>query len=83
MLGKEGRAQLESHRRDFLVEPRGAGGRAIGILSLFVLAGFGAAAWGIWNEAFWWPPLLIGSAVASVIVILSMWNLIKLPAPCR
>ncbi len=81
VLGREGRAQLEAHRRAFLVEPRAAGGRAIGILSLFVLAGFVATAWGIWNEASWWPPLLIGSAVASTVVIFTMWNPIKAPGP--
>lgn len=81
VLGKEGRAHLEAHRRDFLVKPEAAGGRAIGTLSLFVLAGFVATAWGIWIEASWWPPLLIGSAIASMVVVLSMWNPIKAPGP--
>ena len=73
-LGKEGRAQLENHRHNFLVEPRGLAGRAVGILSLLVLIGFTLAAWGIWTEASWWPALLLGTAIASMLVILSMWN---------
>ena len=79
-LGKEGRAMLEDHR-DFLVEPKGPGGKTVGILSLVVIAGFGATAWGIWTEASWWPVLLIGSAVASLLVIFGMWNPIKAPGP--
>jgi len=81
ILGREGRAQLETHRDDFVVEPKAAGGKAVGILSLLVMAGFVASAWGIWNETSWWPPLLIGSAGASMLVILSMWNPIKAPGP--
>jgi hypothetical protein len=81
VLGKEGRAQLQARRGDFLVEPRAVAGRTVGILSLLVVVGFITAAWGIWNEAVWWPPLLIGSAIASVVVVSSMWNPIKAPGP--
>jgi hypothetical protein len=80
-LGEEGRAQLEAHRKDLLVQPGAMGGKMIGLLSLLVMFGFGATAWGIWTEASWWPALLIGSAIASLIVILSMWNPIKPPGP--
>lgn len=80
-LGTEGRAMLDPHREGFLVEPKGPGGKAVGILSLAVIAGFSATAWGIWTEASWWPPLLIGSAVASLLVIFGMWNPIKAPGP--
>ncbi len=73
-LGQQGREQLEAHRHNFLVEPKGSSGKLIGILSLLVIAGFGATAWGIWIEASWWPPLLITSALTSMVVILTMWN---------
>jgi hypothetical protein len=80
-LGKEGRAMLESQREHLLVRPTGVGGRIVGALSVAVVAGFGVTAWGIWTEAPWWPPLLIGSAVASLLVIFGMWNPIKAPGP--
>lgn len=73
-LGKEGRAELEDHQRHFLVKPLSAAGRLLGILSLLVLVGFVTAAWAIWTEASWWPPLLIGSIGASMVVTLAMWN---------
>jgi hypothetical protein len=73
-LGKEGRAELEAHERGFLVKPEGPPGKAIGILSLLVIVGFLAAAWGIFTEASWWPPVLIASVVLSMGVILAMWN---------
>lgn len=80
-LGSEGRAMLDTHREGFLVEPKGPGGKVVGILSLAVIAGFGASAWGIWTEVSWWPVLLISSAVTSLLVIFGMWNPIKAPGP--
>lgn len=65
-LGRGGRDELEAHRYHFLVDSVGATGKALGILSLFVLVGFVASGRGIWIQASWWPPLLIGSAVASM-----------------
>ena len=73
-LGKEGRAELEAHRRHFLVEPKSLMGRVIGVLAVVVLIGFLLAAWGIWTETPWWPALLVGSATLSMLVVLSMWN---------
>jgi len=49
-------------------------GKAIGLLSLAVLAGFVASAWGIWHETSWWPVSLIGSVVASTPVAFTIWN---------
>jgi hypothetical protein len=49
-------------------------GKAIGLLSLAVLAGFVASAWGIWQETSWWPVSLIGSVVASTPVAFAVWN---------
>jgi len=73
-LGKEGRAELEAHRRHFLVEPKSLMGKGIGVLSVVVLIGFLATAWGTWTETQWWPALLIGSATLSMLVVLSIWN---------
>lgn len=49
-------------------------GRSLGILSLAVLAGFVASAWGIWQQTAWWPAALVASAVAGMPVALLMWN---------
>lgn len=76
-LGRGGRDELKAHQHLFLVEPVGAVAKALGILSLLVLVGFVASAWGIWTQASWWPPLLLGSAVASMPVPLSMWNPVR------
>jgi hypothetical protein len=81
VLGKEGRDMLDANREGFRVDPKGPAGKVVGLLSLAVIAGFGTTAWGIWTEASWWPPLLIGSAVASLLVIFGMWNPIKAPGP--
>ena len=73
-LGREGRVELEARRSYFLVEPIEVAGKVLGILSLLVLVGFGAAAWGIGIQAPWWPEVLIGSAVVSLPVVIAMWN---------
>ena len=80
-LAQQGRAMLEERRGHLLVAPKSPIGRLVGALSLLVIAGFGASAWGIWREASWWPPLLIASALASLVVISGMWNPIKAPGP--
>lgn len=80
-LAQQGRTMLEARRGHLIVDPKSASGRIVGAVSLFVIAGFGASAWGIWSEASWWPPLLIGSALASLFVIFSMWNPIRAPGP--
>ena len=49
-------------------------GKAIGLASLAVLAGFVASAWGIWQATSWWPVTLIGSVVASTPVAFAIWN---------
>ena len=49
-------------------------GKALGLVSLAVLAGFVASAWGICQETSWWPVSLIGSIVASTPVALAVWN---------
>lgn len=49
-------------------------GKALGLVSLAVLAGFVVSAWGIWQETSWWPVSLIGSVVASTPVALAVWN---------
>jgi len=49
-------------------------GKALGLVSLAVLAGFVVSAWGIWQETSWWPVSLIGSIVASTPVALAVWN---------
>lgn len=49
-------------------------GRTLGIVSLAVLAGFLASAWGIWQQTTWWPLTLISSAVAAIPIALVMWN---------
>jgi hypothetical protein len=49
-------------------------GKALGLVSLAVLAGFVASAWGIWQETSWWPVSLVGSVVASTPVAFAIWN---------
>lgn len=73
-LGGSGRADLAKHEQGFLVGALTPAGRAVGLLALVVLGGFLATAWGIWTQAAWWPQLLIGSAVASTVVLVVMWN---------
>lgn len=80
-LAQQGRAMLEARRPDLLVDPTSRVGKLVGIGSVLVLAGFAASAWGIWTETSWWPPLLIASSVASLIVVFGMWNPIKAPGP--
>lgn len=52
----------------------GAVGKALGIVALAVMVGFVLAAWGIWQQASWWPILLTGSAIASLPVAMAVWN---------
>jgi hypothetical protein len=49
-------------------------GKALGLVSLAVLAGFVASAWGIWQQTSWWPVSLVGSVVASTPVAFAIWN---------
>lgn len=58
-------------------------GKAIGLLSLAVLAGFVGSAWGIWQETSWWPVSLIGSVVASTPVAFAIWNPVGVVRPAR
>lgn len=76
-LGKPGKDELDRHRDGFVVQPEATAGKVVGILSLLVIAGFGVTAWGIWIESSWWPPVLVASALMSMLVILTMWNPIK------
>jgi hypothetical protein len=80
-LGEEGRLRLQAHRQDFLIDPKSTAGKTLRVLSLAVLIGFVVTGWGIWTESPWWQPLMIGSAVTSMIVIFSIWNPIKAPGP--
>jgi hypothetical protein len=80
-LAEQGRTMLEERREHLLVDPKSANGKIVGAVSLLVIAGFAASAWGIWSDASWWPPMVIGSAIASLLVIFGMWNPIKAPGP--
>lgn len=73
-LGGSGRADLAKHEPGFLVPVASIGGRLIGLVSLVVIAGFFASAWGIWTETTWWPPVLLGSVGASMVVLFAIWN---------
>jgi hypothetical protein len=42
-----------------------------------VLVAFFVVAWGIWTQASWWPWLLGGSGVVSLVVLLAMWNPVR------
>ena len=76
-LGTLGRAELERHERNFLVRPLSPIGKVVGLLALLSLAGFVAAAWGIWTEAAWWPELVVASAVPSMLALVAMWNPVR------
>lgn len=60
----------------FLPDAPGTGvlGKALGLLALLVLIGFVATAWGVWQQTPWWPTTMVGSALASVLVALAIWN---------
>ena len=65
------------------VPATGAVGKALGIVALAVLAGFLVSAWGIWQQAAWWPVALLGSAAASLPVASAVWNpvgIVSVPA---
>jgi len=49
-------------------------GKAIGLVALVVLAGFLVAAWGVWQQASWWPTVLVASALAAFPTALAVWN---------
>jgi hypothetical protein len=61
----------------------GGVGKLWGLLALAVLAGFLVSGWGIWQQAGWWPGVLIASSVASLPVGFAMWNpvgIVSVPA---
>jgi hypothetical protein len=61
----------------------GALGKVLGLLALLVLVGFLATAWGVWQQAAWWPTAMIGTAVPSLLVALAVWNpvgIVSVPA---
>jgi hypothetical protein len=65
------------------VPSTGAVGKALGVMALVVLAGFLAAAWGVWQAAAWWPVLLLASAGLSLLVAVAVWNpvgIVSVPA---
>lgn len=73
-LGGSGRADLAKHEKGFLVPALSPIGKLVGLLALAVLGGFLATSWGIWTQTSWWPELLIGSAAASMVVLVLIWN---------
>ena len=73
-LGKRGRAEVDSHRSRYLVEPTSAAGKALGALAIVVLVAFVATGIGIWIEASWWEPTLLLSVIASLPILFTMWN---------
>jgi membrane protein implicated in regulation of membrane protease activity len=52
----------------------------LGLLALLVLVGFVATAWGVWQQTPWWPTTTTGSAIASLVVALAVWNPVRRPA---
>jgi membrane protein implicated in regulation of membrane protease activity len=55
-------------------------GKVLGLLALLVLVGFVATAWGVWQQTPWWPTTTTGSAIASLVVALAVWNPVRRPA---
>lgn len=51
----------------------GGAGKAVGVLALVVVAGFLAAAFGIWQQTAWWPAALVATIAAAVPIGL-LWN---------
>ena len=61
--------------------PASAGaGKTVGVLALLVVAGFLAAAFGIWQQTAWWPAALVAIIVAAVPIGL-LWNPVGTSAP--
>ena len=73
-LGGSGRADLAKHERGFIVPALSPWGKFVGLLALCVLLGFLATAWGIWTQTGWWAATLLGSAAASMAVLVLIWN---------
>lgn len=53
--------------------PIGGAGKTVGVLALPVVAGFLAAAFGIWQHTVWWPAALVATIAAAVPIGL-LWN---------
>jgi hypothetical protein len=49
-------------------------GRAMSLVWLVPLVGFLAATYGLWTGAAWWRPVMVVSAVVSIIAILPWWR---------
>jgi hypothetical protein len=58
-------------------------GKGIGLAAVAIMVGFLVSAWGIWQEAAWWPISLIATAAVSLPVALAVWNpvgIVSVPA---
>jgi len=58
------------------VMPVSLAGQLSAIVWLAAMAGFVVAAFGLVNQAAWWPRLAVGAAVLSLAVLLLWWNTI-------
>jgi hypothetical protein len=50
------------------------GGKALSLLWLIPLVGFVLGTYGLWTGQGWWRPVLIVSAVVSLVAVLPWWN---------
>jgi hypothetical protein len=49
-------------------------GKALSLLWLIPLVGFVLGTYGLWTGQVWWRPVLIVSAVVSIVAVLPWWN---------
>jgi hypothetical protein len=48
-------------------------GKATGLLSLLLVAGFLVTAWGIFTETLWWEPVGVITSIVSLIAVVIPW----------
>lgn len=48
-------------------------GKATGLLSLLLMAGFLVTAWGIFTETAWWEPVAIITSLVSLVAVVIPW----------
>jgi hypothetical protein len=48
-------------------------GKATGLLSLLLVAGFLVTAWGIFTETSWWEPVGVITSIVSLIAVVIPW----------
>lgn len=54
------------------------GGRVLSLLWILPLVGFLAGSYGLWTGMDWWRPVLVASAVVSIVAVLPWWGVMPM-----